>query len=94
MDPAAFYNSLKENMIELDTFKIIAGDWNIVIDPFRDYHNYKHVNNPKAKEAVESMITDLDMCDIWRDLNLDCQRYRWRRTTPFQQARHDFFCNG
>ena len=37
------------------------------------------------------MITDLNLCDIWRDLNPDCQRYTWRRTAPFQQARLDFF---
>ena len=58
---------------------------------FKDYQNYKHVNNPKAREVVESMITDLNLCDIWRDLNPDCQRYTWRRTAPFQQARLDFF---
>ena len=69
----------------------MAGDWNMVLDTFKNCQNYKHVNNPKAREVVESMITDLNLCDIWRDLNPDCQRYTWRRTAPFQQATLDFF---
>ena len=91
-DEPEFYNTLKEKIMELDNPNVImAGDWNMVLDTFKDYQNYKHVNNPKAREVVESMITDLKLCDIWRDLNPDCQRYTWRRTAPFQQARLDFF---
>eukprot|EP00745_Piridium_sociabile_P031769 TRINITY_DN52815_c0_g1_i6.p1 TRINITY_DN52815_c0_g1~~TRINITY_DN52815_c0_g1_i6.p1 ORF type:complete len:143 (+),score=9.99 TRINITY_DN52815_c0_g1_i6:417-845(+) len=37
------------------------------------------------------MITDLELNDIWRDLNKDCLRYTWRRNNPLQQARLDFF---
>ena len=63
----------------------------MVLNTFKGHENYKHVNNPNAREVVESMITDLNLCDIWRDLNPDCQRYAWRRTAPFQQARLLFF---
>ena len=74
-DELEFYNILKKKIIELDTPNVImAGDWIMVLDTFKDYENYKHVNNPKAREAVESMITELSLCDIWRDLNPDCQR--------------------
>lgn len=91
-DEPEFYNRLNEKSMELDIYNIImTGDWNIVLDPSRDYINCKHVNNPKVKEAVESMIIDLDMCDIWRDMNPDCQRHTLRRTTPFHQATLDFF---
>ena len=64
---------------------------NFFLSSFLIYQNYRHVNNPKASAVVKSMITDLNLCDIWRDLNPDCQRYTWRRTAPFQQARLDFF---
>ena len=37
---------------------------------------------------------ELEMSDIWRDLNPNCYRYTWHRTNPFQQSRHDFFLNG
>ena len=80
-DEPEFYNTLKEKIMELDNPNVImAGDRNMVLDTFKDYQNYKHVNNPKAREVAESMITDLNLCDIWRDLNSDCQRYTWRRT--------------
>ena len=78
--------------MELDISNIImAGDRNIALDPSRYYTKYKHVNNTKAKEAFDSLITDIDMCDIWRDTNPDYHRYTWRRSTPFQQTRLDFF---
>ena len=57
----------------------------------KDYHNYKHVNNPRAKSTVETMMDTLDLNDIWRKLNPECSRYTWRRSYPFQQARLDFF---
>ena len=85
MDPIGtnpnFYNILKKKIIELDNPNVImVGDWNMVLDDFTDYQNYKHVNNPKAREVAESMINELNLWDIWRDLNPDCQQYNWRRT--------------
>lgn len=91
-DNPAFYNSLKECISEIECPNIIlAGDWNLVLDPTRDYQNYRHNNNPRAQEAVEQMMSQLDLFDIWRELNPDCCRYTWRRTNPFQQSRLDFF---
>ena len=45
---------------------IIVGDWNLVLDPYLDSYNCKHINNPKAKES------DL------REANPDCKHYTWR----------------
>ena len=91
-DDPEFYNNLKQKINGFGVENvIIAGDFNLVLDSVRDYHNYKHINNPKAKEAVDDMIESLDLNDIWRDINPECLRYTWRRTNPFQQARLDFF---
>ena len=91
-DEPEFCNISKKKITELDNPNVImTGVWNMVLNTFKGHENYKHVNNPKAREFVESMITDLNLCDIWRDLNQDCQRYTWRRTAPFQQARLYFF---
>ena len=91
-DEPDFYNNLAQKIKLLNVSNvIIGGDFNLVLDPSRDYHNYKHVNNPKARETVEKMITELQLNDIWRDLNPDCHRYTWRRSNPLQQARLDFF---
>ena len=91
-DNPDFYMGLNEKIRELNIDKvIIGGDFNLVLNPQKDYLNYKHINNPKAKEAVDTMIDDLELNDIWRDLNEDYLRYTWRRSNPIQQARLDFF---
>ena len=91
-DNPDFYINLKEQIQNLGIENvIIGGDFNLVLDAAKDYHNYKHVNNPKAKEEVENMIEDLELNDIWRELNPDSLRYTWRRVNPLQQARLDFF---
>ena len=48
---------------------IMGGDWNLVLDPNMDYCNYKHVNNPLARDRVGDIIFNLDLTDIWRELN-------------------------
>ena len=91
-DDPEFYSNLTQKIKNFDIRNvIIAGDFNLVLDPTRDYCNYKNINNPKGKEMVDTMIDDLDLTDIWRDLNPDCHRFTWRRSNPFQQARLDFF---
>ena len=89
-DDPDFYCKIKEKITNLENI-IMAGDFNLVLDPSRDYHNYKHVNNPRARQAVDDMTQELDLSDIWRELNPNCLRYTWRRTNPFQQSRLDFF---
>ena len=91
-DEPDFFRRLYKVLADMNIQNIIiAGDWNLVLDPSRDYQNYKHTNNPKAKEVVEEIIEHLDLNDIWRDLNSDARRFTWRRTNPFQQSRLDFF---
>lgn len=87
-DDPEFYTNVKQKINEFKAENVIvAGDFNLVLEPGKDYCNYKHANNPKAKEAVDNMIDKLDLNDIWRELNPECLRYTWRRTNPFQQAR-------
>ena len=56
-----------------------------------DYYNYKHFNNAKAQEQVENLMINLDLLDIWREIHSEMRRYTWRRNTPLQQSRLDFF---
>ena len=91
-DEPEFFDKLKEKISENDVDHVIlAGDFNLVLNPAIDYENYKHINNIKSKEVVEKMIDNLDLNDIWRDLNPESPRYTWRRNNPRQQARLDFF---
>lgn len=91
-DNPQFFSDLKETISRYKNHNIIAvGDWNLVLDPNLDYDNYKHVNNPRATQAVEKMMSDLVLTDVWREGNPECRRFTWRRQTPLQQSRLDFF---
>ena len=50
-----------------------------------DYCNYNFLNNPFPRDRVEDMILNLDLTDVWRDLNAGCKRSTWRRPAPLQQ---------
>ena len=69
---------------------VIVGDWNLVLDSQLDCYNYKHINNPRAKEVVENMILELELTDVWRQNDPQCKRYTWRKPKPLKQARLDF----
>ena len=83
-DTPAFYEELAEMVKEYQNHNIIiVGDWNLVLDPQFDSYNYKQINNPKAKESVETMMLGLG--------NPDCKRYTWRKAKPLKQSRLDYF---
>ena len=91
-DSPEFYDKMEEHVSEMGLSDIImGGHWNLVLNLNMDYCNYKHVNNPLAWVRVEDMILNLDLMDMWRDLNTECKRFTWRRPTPLQQSRLDFF---
>ena len=91
-DDPLFYNKLKQHILEFKVdYTIIGGDWNLVQNFNLDYFNYKHYNNEKAQKQVNEMMIDLDLIDIWRELNPDLKRFTWRRSSPLQQSRLDYF---
>ena len=70
---------------------MICGDFNLVIDPRKDYFNYKHINNKKSRDTLLNHISIRDLIDPFRQLNPDKLCYTWRKRNPIQQARLDFF---
>ena len=52
-DKPSFYRNLKQKISDFGNNKvIICGDWNLVIDPEEDTENYRHINNPNARQEV------------------------------------------
>ena len=91
-DNPQFYEGIRQHLEQQSYDKIImGGDWNLVLDPNLDYHNYKNVNNIKAKDKVVEIMDEFNLCDIWREINPEMLRFTWRRQNPVQQARLDFF---
>ena len=60
-------------------------------DPDIDTYNYENVNNPKSRDEVLDIISQLDHFDIWRDHNTELKKNTWIISTPLKQTRLDFF---
>ena len=90
-----FYDRLKESIFKQGNDGIIiVGDWNLLLDPPTDGLNYKHINNPNARNAVLNLMTDLKLFDVWREENGDKHMYTWKRKlggNKIQMGRLDFF---
>ena len=75
-DDPEFYVELEERRNEVGFENIIIGGyWNLDLDFTLDYYNCKHHNDTKAQEHVDSLIINLDLLDIWRELYPDMRRY-------------------
>ena len=72
-------------------FSMLCGDWNLTLNQSLDNHNYMHINNPRAKDAVISNMEKYNLRDIWRDLNPETKTYTWTKREPMKMARLDFF---
>ena len=82
---------LQKIELEKDTQLIWGGDFNCFFDCKLDANG----GNPKLKvqsiAKLVSMMSENDLCDIFRVRNPDMKRYTWRRKTPFKQRRLDYF---
>ena len=63
----------------------------MVLDSGKDCHNYVNVNNPKAKDRVSQLISDLELAAIFRVTFPNSRSYTWRQKSPLKQARLDYF---
>ena len=76
IDSPNFFNFVKEKIEMSDhDYCIICGDFNLVLDPIKDCHNYKNINNPKARNYLIQSMNSLDLKDAFHYLNEDLKRY-------------------
>ena len=90
-DPVFFQNIANLIDITNNDKYILYGDYNCILDPILDSYNYKHVNNPKARDKVIEMINTNNMIDPFRENFPKLKRYTWRKKNPLKQARLDYF---
>ena len=92
-DDPAFFKNVSEQMlsfIECDEI-IIGGDFNLVLDVSKDKAGGKPTTHWNSLKELKYIQENLDLTDIWRDLNPEVKRYSWRRNRPEVQCRLDFF---
>lgn len=66
-----FYRQIYNNILTYDIPVILAGDFNLVLNPEQDLQNYVNLNNPKAREQVINLMIDCNLIDCWREPNLE-----------------------
>ena len=67
------------------------GDFNTIFDISLDADGGSPQLYIKSVAKLLSMMSENDLCDIFRTRNPDSRRFTWRRKTPFLQRRLDYF---
>ena len=78
-DPTFFQEVVRllENFSDSDCV-ILGGDFNFVMDPPMDRNNSLH-NHVSSREVVGEYMDRANLCDIWRILNPQTERFMWYR---------------
>ena len=91
-DTPNFYSQLSKDIEDLGNENIIiGGDFNLVLDFESDAQGYVTLNNPRARQQVLELCSDLSLIDIWRELNMESKEFTWRKPNGTKKARLDFF---
>ena len=92
-DNPNFYEYSIKNIADFENENVIVcGDWNLILDTEKDCDNHLHINNPKARRVVLTLVEEENFVDVWRLMNEDSRKYTWRRLNPTKkQARLDYF---
>ena len=63
----------------------------MVLEVEKDKQGGNTTTHNNALQELDKIIQNLDLGDIWRDLNSESKRFTWRRRKPNIQCRLDFF---
>ena len=96
-EQATFFNNMKMCIDEQkngNSYVITGGDMNIILDPSLDRKG-GNIRYSKQYEcvlkSVNSLMSEHDLCDIWRIKNPGIKRYTWRRKNPQIHSRLDMW---
>ena len=93
-DDPDFFQRVFDKVFELEGNKIIAGDFNTVLDAKHDRVTVsdKAFNNSKAADYINGFLEQNCFQDIWRVRNPLTHQYTWSRSRPnFVGSRLDYF---
>ena len=91
-DDPAFFQNVSEQMTSFKFEEIIfRGDFNLVLDVLKDKKGGKPSTHQNSLKMVQNFQNNLDLTDIWRDLNPEERRYTWSQNKPEIHCRLDFF---
>lgn len=91
-DKPNFYAQLCKDIENFNNDNIIlGGDFNFVLDFEADTEGYVCLNNPRARDRVIDLCTQLNLIDIWREIHMEGREYTWRKPNGTKKARLDYF---
>ena len=82
-DDPDFCTNVSEQMLSFKYDEIIiGGDFNLVLDVLKDKTGGKPTTHWNSLKELKYIQDNLDLTDIWRDLNPEAKRYTWRWNRP------------
>lgn len=84
-DTPNFYDMVRDVLLDFDNeYIFLCGDFNLVLNPSIDTENYKGISNPKARDKLLEIMSDLQLSDYFRILNPDKRVFTWRKKNPIK----------
>ena len=77
--------------IAQNTTVIWGGDFNMIFDIDLDADGRSPKLYIKSVSKLLSVMSGIDLCDIYRVRNPDSRSFTWRRKSPFKQRKLDIF---
>ena len=87
-----FFNSIKSTLLNFsDSILILAGDFNLIIDPVLDTTKHDSSFRKPASLYITTFLEELNIIDAWRQLNPSTQDYTYFSARHSSYSRIDFF---
>ena len=87
-DYPEFFKQFGENLLDFSGENIIlAEDFNLVLEVEKDKQGGNPTTHNNALQELDKIIQNLDLGDIWRDLNPESKHFTRRRRKPNIQCR-------
>ena len=84
-------NILDKLEISQDTSVILGGDFNLSFEKSLDTDGGNPSVKTKSLSKLQEIMTENDLCDIFRIRNSQERHFTWRNKNPFKQRRLGFF---
>ena len=90
-DDPTFFNDLFLTLSTLQGSFIIGGDFNVMPDPVKDKSSGVDTSHTRARKTILNFMKDLNLLEIWRQLNPNRKEFSCHSRTHNSYSRIDFF---
>ena len=91
-DSPFFFTTLLEKITNTDSLrKIVAGDFNQILDLELDQKGGSKTNLSNSANVINSFLDDQDWLDIWRVTHSKLFQFTWRKSKPTVMTCLDYF---